>query len=123
MYLATVNALCDKLLPEVIQVTGGGSIDIPARQYLKDWPAHEQILAAFDTSLAAVPVPAAAATTAATLHHYVQFADRLDATRLKAAKAGERAWRREVAAESGATDDPAIAALTAAGFANSCQAR
>jgi hypothetical protein len=122
-YIDTVNQLCDQLLPKVVQVTGGGSIDIPAQQYLKQWPAHQKVLAAFDQSLAAVPVPAAAAPAAAAMRNYVAFADRLDAARLKAAKAGERAWRREVAAEADVENDPAIAARTAAGFASSCDAR
>ncbi|MCW2758548.1 MAG: hypothetical protein JWO46_2294 [Nocardioidaceae bacterium] len=122
-YVDTVNELCDKLLPDVIQVTHGGSIDIPASQYLTDWPAHRKLLVAFDKALAAVPVPAAAAPAAAAMRNYVTFADRLDAARLKAAKQGEGAWRREVAAEADVESDPSIAARTAAGFADSCDAR
>jgi hypothetical protein len=122
-YLDTVNGICDKLLPKVIRVTHGGSIDVPAKQYLQDWPAHRKVLAAFDTSLAAVRVPAAAAPAPAAMRDYVRFADRLDATRLRAARQGERAWRREVAAEADVESDPAIAARTAAGFADSCDAR
>ncbi len=122
-YLDAVNALCDKLLPEVIKATQGGSIDIPARQYLKDLPAHNALLVAFDRSLAAVPVPAAAESAAAAMRAYVRYADTLDASRLKAARAGESAWRREVAAESGAASDPSIATRNAAGFAASCDAR
>ncbi|HEX4471551.1 MAG TPA: hypothetical protein VH085_06260 [Nocardioides sp.] len=122
-YLATVNALCDQLLPKVIRATHGGSLDIAAGQYLKDWPAHQGVLKAFDKSLAAVPVPAAAAPAAAAMRHYVTFADGLDAARLKAAGQGERAWRHEVAAEANVENDPAIAARNAAGFAASCDAR
>jgi hypothetical protein len=122
-YLDEVNGLCDKLLPKVIRVTHGGSIDVPARQYLTDWPAHQRVLAAFDKSLAAVPVPASATSAAAAMRHYMKFADSLDATRLKAAKQGQRAWRREVAAEKDVENDPTIAARNAAGFAGSCDAR
>jgi hypothetical protein len=122
-YLDTVNHLCDDLLPKVLRVTHGGSIDIPAQQYLDEWPAHHKVLAAFDASLAGVPVPAAAAHAAAAMGSYVRFADRLDATRLKAARQGEAAWRREVAAEADVESDPAIAARTAAGFTGSCDAR
>lgn len=122
-YLDKVNSLCDKLLPRVLRVTHGGSIDIPVRQYLRDWPAHRRVLAAFDSSLTAVRVPAAAAPAAAAMRRYVRFADKLDAARLEAARHGEQAWRREVAAEANVVNDPAIAARDAAGFASSCDAR
>ena len=122
-YVDKVNGLCDRLQPLVIRATHGGSIDIPARQYLEEWPAHHHILVAFDKSLAAVPVPPAAAPAAAALHRYTTFADRLDAARLKAAEHGERAWRREVAAEVDVESNPAITARNAAGFATSCDAR
>ena len=122
-YVDTVNGLCDELLPKVIKVTHGGSVDIPARQYLADWPAHARVLAAFDKSLAAVPVPATAASAAAAMHHYMEFADRLDSARLKAAERGQVAWHRELAAETDAESDPSIAARTKAGFAGSCDAR
>jgi hypothetical protein len=122
-FVDTVNGLCDKLEPEVIRVTQGGSIDIPASQYLKDWPAHQQLLADFDKSLAKVSLPPAATSAADALGNYVKYADTLDAARLKAAKQGEEAWRLEVAAEKNVATDPAIADLTDAGFADSCQAR
>ena len=54
---------------------------------------------------------------------YLKFADELDAARLKAARRGEQAWRREVAAEANVENDPSIAARTRAGFASSCDAR
>ena len=122
-YLNRVNGLCDELMTKVIQVTDGGSIEIPARQYLKEWPAHQKVLAAFDKSLANVPVPATAAPAAAAMRGYLKFADELDAARLKAARRGEQAWRREVAAEADVEDDPSTAARTRAGFASSCDAR
>jgi hypothetical protein len=122
-YLDAVNALCDKLLPEVVKVTHGGSIDVPVRKYLASWPAHKRLLAQFDTELAAVSVPAAARSKAAAFAAYVRFADRLDAARLKAAHRGQAAYAKEVQAESGAADDPTITALTAAGFNESCTAR
>jgi hypothetical protein len=122
-YLDRVNALCDALLPRVIRVTHGGSLDVPARQYLRDWPAHRRVLAAFDASLADVPVPAAAASAARALARYVRFADTLDAARLEAARAGEPAWQREVVAENGVESDPRVTARDEAGFAPSCDAR
>jgi hypothetical protein len=122
-YVDTVNGLCDQLLPKVIRVTHGGSTDIPAGQYLVDWPAHHRVLAAFDKSLAAVPVPPAAASAAAAMRRYTTFADRLDAARLRAARRGETAWRHELAAETDVENAPAIAARDAAGFAGSCDAR
>jgi hypothetical protein len=122
-YLDAVNGLCDKLLPKVIRATHGGSMDITAQRYLADWPAHRRVLADFDTSLAAVPVPDAAAHAATAMRNYVTFADRLDAARLKAAKQGEQAWRHEVSSEKNVESDPAITARSAAGFADSCDAR
>jgi hypothetical protein len=122
-YVDSVNALCDKLLPKIIKVTHGGSIDVPVRTYLASWPAHNRLLDQFDADVAAVPVPPAARTKEATLAAYVRFADRLDAARLKAAHQGEAAYSKEVRAESGAADDPSITALTAAGFNQSCTAR
>jgi hypothetical protein len=122
-FVDTVNGLCDKLEPEVIRVTHGGSIDIPASQYLNDWPAHQRVLADFDKWLAVVSLPPTATSAADAMHNYVKFADKLDAARLKAAKQGEQAWRREAAAENDLANDPAIAGLTTAGFADSCQAR
>jgi hypothetical protein len=122
-YLDAVNALCDALLPKIVTVTHGGSIDVPARKYLATWPAHKRLLDGFDAHLAAVPVPAAAQGKAATLTAYVRFADRLDAARLTAAHQGQAAYAREVRSESGVENDPTIAALTAAGFNDSCTAR
>jgi ABC-type phosphate transport system substrate-binding protein len=122
-YLDAVNALCDKLLPKIVKVTRGGSIDVPVRKYLASWPAHKRLLAQFDTDLAAVSVPPAARTKAAAFAAYIRFADRLDAARLKAAHRGQAAYAKEVQAESGAADDPTITALTAAGFNESCTAR
>jgi hypothetical protein len=122
-YLDAVNALCDDLLPKVLAATGGGSLDITAAQYLKDWPGHEKVLDEFDTALAAVPVPPSAQDAAGAMASYVVFADSLDAARLEAAQQGEDAWRAEVAAEADAASDPAIEARNAAGFADSCDAR
>jgi hypothetical protein len=122
-YLDAVNALCDALLPKIITVTHGGSIDVPAREYLATWPAHNRLLAGFDAHLASVPVPAAAEGKAAALSAYVHFADQLDAARLAAAKKGQAAYAKEVRSESRVENDPAIAALAAAGFHDSCTAR
>jgi hypothetical protein len=123
VYLDAVNALCDALLPKIVTVTHGGSIDVPASEYLATWPAHMRLLDGFDAHVAAIPVPAAAEGKAAALTAYVRFADQLDAVRLAAAQKGQAAYAKEVQTESGVENDPAIAALAAAGFNQSCTAR
>jgi hypothetical protein len=123
VYLDAVNALCDALLPKIVTVTHGGSIDVPAREYLATWPAHKRLLDGFDAHVATIPVPAAAQGKAAALTAYVRFADQLDAARLAAAQKGQAAYAKEVQSESGVENDPTIAALAAAGFNDSCTAR
>jgi hypothetical protein len=122
-YLDAVNALCDALLPKVIAVTNGGSLDIPRKAFFAQLPAHARLLAGFDRHLAKIPVPPAAEAKAAAFAAYIRFANRLDARRLAAAKRGKAAYAKEIAAESGAADDPTIAARDAAGFNQSCNAR
>jgi hypothetical protein len=123
VYLDAVNAQCDTLLPEIIKVTHGGSVDVPVRIYLTTWPAHQRLLAGFDAKVAAIPVPPAAKGKAAALTAYVRFADRLDAARLAAAHKGQAAYAKQVRSEAGIESDPRIAALGAAGFNQSCTAR
>jgi hypothetical protein len=123
VYLDAVNALCDALLPKVVTVTHGGSIDVPVHEYLATWPAHKRLLDGFDAHLATIPVPAAARGKAAVLTSYVRFADRLDAARLAAAQKGQAAYAKEVQSESGVENDPTITALAAGGFNDSCTAR
>lgn len=122
-YLGAVNRLCDALLPKVIAVTHGGSLNIPVKKYLAQQPAHAKLLADFDRKLAQVPVPPAAKDTAAAFAAYVRFANRLDAKRLAAAKHGETAYAKEIKSEASIESDPAITALGAAGFSQSCEAR
>ena len=122
-YLDSVNHLCDALLPKVVAVTGGGSLDIPLDQFRKQLPAHQQLRDGFDRDLAKIPVPPAAASQAAALRAYIQYANRLDAARLHAAQQGQAAYQKEIAAESDAAADPSIAARDAAGFHDSCNAR
>lgn len=122
-YLDAVNGLCDALLPKVIKVTHGGSLDVPAKKYLAQQPAHAKLLADFDHKLARVPVPPAAKNQAAAFAAYVGFANRLDAKRLAAAKRGEAAYAKEIKSEASIESDPRITALSAAGFDESCQAR
>jgi hypothetical protein len=122
-YLSAVNALCDALLPKVIAVTNGGSLDIPLKDFFAQLPAHTRLRADFDRRLAAIPVPAAAKHDAAVLAAYIRFANQLDARRLAAAKLGQAAYAKEIAAEADAGNDPTIAARTAAGFHESCNAR
>jgi hypothetical protein len=122
-YLDAVNRLCDALLPKVIAVTHGGSLDIPVKKYLAQQPAHAKLLADFDRKLAQVPVPAAAKHEAAAFAAYVRFADRLDARRLSAARRGPAAYAKEIKSEASVESEPAISGLGAAGFDQSCQAR
>jgi ABC-type Fe3+-hydroxamate transport system substrate-binding protein len=122
-YLDAVNRLCTALLPKVIAVTHGGSLDVPVKKYFAQQPAHAKLLAGFDRQLARVPVPAAAKDKAAVFAAYVRFANRLDAKRLAAAKQGQAAYAKEVKSEASIESDPAITALIAAGFDQSCEAR
>jgi len=123
-YVDAVNQLCDELLPKVIRVTNGGSLDIPLKQFFKQLPAHQQLRDDFDRDLAKIPVPAAAQSAATALDNYIKFANKLDAKRLAAARQGAAAYGREIHAEmQSADDDPSIAARTAAGFHDSCNAR
>ena len=122
-YLDAVNALCDALLPKVIAVTHGGSLDVPVKKYFAQQPAHAKLLADFDRQLAQVSVPATAKGKAAVFAAYVRFANRLDAKRYAAAKQGQAAYAKEVKSEASIESDPAITALIAAGFDQSCEAR
>lgn len=123
-YLKAVNALCDELLPKVIEVTNGGSFDIPRKQFFAQLPEHQRLRDEFDRDLALIPVPPPARDAAAALNAYLRFADELDARRLAAARAGPTAYQREIQRElRTAADDPSIAARTAAGFHKSCNAR
>ncbi len=122
-YLGAVNRLCTALLPKVIAVTHGGSLDVPVKKYFAQQPAHARLLADFDRQLARVSVPAAAKDKAAVFAAYVRFANRLDAKRLAAAKRGQGAYTKEVKSEASIGSAPAITALTGAGFDQSCEAR
>jgi hypothetical protein len=122
-YLDAVDALCDALLPKIVAVTHGGSIDVPAHEYLATWPAHKHLLDGFDAHVARIPVPPTAAGPASALSAYMRFADRLDAARLAAAHKGQAAYADEVNSESGVENAPAITALANAGSTNSCTAR
>ena len=116
--------MCDTLLPKVIAVTNGGSLDVPLKDFFKQLPAHAKLRSDFDRDLARIPVPPAAQTKASTLGAYVDFANELDAKRLAAAKHGPAAYAKEIHAELGsAAGDPSITARNAAGFHDSCSAR
>jgi len=122
-YLAAVNSLCAGL-EQKINALNGGQFDIPLKDYLAQLPQHTKLLADFDRQLAAIVVPPAAAGKARALATYIAFADKLDAARLRAARQGAAAYRREIAAEqTSAASDPSIAARDAAGFSQSCNAR
>jgi hypothetical protein len=122
-YLSGVNALCDGL-EQKVNALNGGRFDIPLKDFRAQLPRHTKLLGDFDRQLAAITVPGAAAAKARALAAYISFADKLDAGRLKAARHGAAAYRREIDAEKKtAASDPSIAGLGAAGFSQSCQAR
>lgn len=119
-----VNQLCDALLPKVVAVTNGGSLDIPLKDFFEQLPAHSKLRSDFDRDLAGIPVPPAAQGKADVLKAYVDFANELDAKRLAAAKKGQDAYAAEIKAElETAAGDPSITARNAAGFHDSCSAR
>jgi hypothetical protein len=122
-YLDAVNALCDALLPKVVEATHGGSIDVPAEEWVQTWPAHKALLDGFDADLAKITEPPSAADAAQVLADYIVWATGVDTRRIAAAREGEAAWRAEVDAEADITDDPKLLALGPAGFNDSCQAR
>ncbi len=123
-YLDAVNTLCDALLPKVIEVTKGGSLDIPLKDFFAQLPAHAKLRSDFDRDVALVSVPPTAEAKANVLKAYVRFANELDAKRLAAARAGPAAYAKEIHAQlQTAAGDPSVAALTAAGFHDSCEAR
>jgi hypothetical protein len=122
-YLDAVNALCDGLNQKIISLNGG-KFDIPLKDFLAQLPLHNKLRDDFDRQLATITVPPAAAAKARALADYIAFASRLDAARLRAARQGAAAYRREIDAEKkSAASDPSIAALGAAGFSQSCTAR
>jgi hypothetical protein len=122
-YLSAVNALCDGL-EQKITALNGGKFDIPLKQFRAQLPQHTKLLDGFDRQLAAISVPPAAAAKARALATYIAFANKLDAARLRAARRGAAAYRREINAETNtAASNPSIAGLSAAGFSESCQAR
>lgn len=122
-YLSAVNALCDGLAQKVTALNGG-QFDIPLKDFLAQLPRHTKLLDGFDRQLATIAVPPAAAAKERALTTYVRFANKLDAARLRAARQGAAAYRREIKAEQkSAASDPSIAGLGAAGFSQSCQAR
>jgi hypothetical protein len=122
-YLDAVDALCDGLEQKIIALNGG-QFDIPLKDFLAQLPQHTKLRDDFDRHLAAIAVPEAAAAKAQALATYIAFANKLDAARLRAARQGAAAYQREIDAEKkSAASDPSIAALDAAGFSESCQAR
>ena len=122
-YLTAVNALCDGL-EQKITALNGGKFDIPRKDFLAQLPRHTKLRDDFDRQLAAIAVPGAAAAKARALAAYIAFANKLDAARLRAARQGAAAYRREISAEKkSAASDPSIAGMEAAGFSESCQAR
>jgi hypothetical protein len=122
-YLNAVGALCDGLEQKIIALNGG-QFDIPLKDFLAQLPQHTKLVDDFDRQLAAIVVPPAAAAKARALAAYIAFASKLDAARLRAARQGAAAYRREIDAErKSAASDPSIAARDAAGFSESCNAR
>jgi hypothetical protein len=122
-YLSAVNTLCDGLAQKITALNGG-QFDIPLKDFLAQLPQHTKLAGDFDRQLAAIAVPQAAAAKAQALATYIAFASKLDAARLRAARQGAAAYQREIDAEKkSAASDPSIAAMGAAGFSESCQAR
>ena len=122
-YLNAVDALCDGLEQKIIALNGG-QFDIPLKDFLAQLSQHTKLRDDFDRQLAAIVVPQAAAAKARALAAYIAFANKLDAARLRAARQGAAAYQREIDAEQkSAASDPSIAAMDAAGFSESCQAR
>jgi hypothetical protein len=122
-YLGAVNALCDGL-EQKITALNGGQFDIPLKDFLAQLPQHTKLRDDFDRQLGAIAVPPAAGAQARALAGYIAFANKLDAARLRTARQGAAAYRREIHAEQkSAASDPSIAALETAGFSESCQAR
>jgi len=122
-YLSAVNALCDGLAQKVTALNGG-QFDIPLKDFFAQLPRHTKLRDDFDRQLAAIAVPPAAAAKERALAAYIAFANKLDAARLRAARQGAAAYRREISAEKkSAASDPSIASMEAAGFSQSCTAR
>ncbi len=122
-YLNAVDALCDGL-EQKITALNGGQFDIPLKDFLAQLPQHTKLVDDFDRQLAAIVVPQAATAKARALADYITFASKLDAARLRAARQGAAAYKREINAEqNSAASDPSIAARDAAGFSESCNAR
>jgi hypothetical protein len=124
-YVSSVNELCDALLPKVLAVMHGGhSGTYPVRTFFAELPAHRRLLAQFDRDLARIPVPAAAGPAHRALTDYIAYANRIDAVRLQAADQGQAAFDALIRRQNAtAFDDPTIAARSAAGFTDSCNAR
>jgi len=122
-YLSAVNALCDELAQKITALNGG-KFDIPLKDFLAQLSRHNKLRDDFDRQLTAITVPPAAAAKARALATYITFASKLDAARLRAARQGAAAYRREISAEKkSAASDPSIASMEAAGFSQSCTAR
>ena len=122
-YLNAVNSLCDGLAQKITALNGG-QFDIPLKDFFAQLPQHTKLRDDFDRQLAAIVVPPAAAAKARTLAGYIAFANKLDVARLRAARRGTAAYRREIGVEKkSAASDPSIAALDTAGFSESCTAR
>ena len=122
-YLSAVNALCDELAQKITALNGG-KFDIPLKDFLAQLSRHNKLRDDFDRQLAAIAVPPAAAAKERALGAYIAFANKLDAARLRAARQGAAAYRREISAEKkSAASDPSIASMEAAGFSQSCTAR
>jgi hypothetical protein len=122
-YLNAVNALCDGL-EQKFTALNGGQFDIPLKDFLAQLRQHTKLRDDFDRRLAGIVVPRAATARARALADYIAFASKLDAARLRTARQGAAAYQREIHAEQkSAASDPSIAALGAAGFSESCNAR
>jgi hypothetical protein len=120
-----VNALCQDLLPKILDVTHNGDpAGFTVAQFKQHLAAHTALERAFDRQFAAIPVPPAARNAQAAMRAYIAFANRIDARRLAAANRGQHAFVAEVHAEGADyLSSPVKKARDAAGFDSACDAR
>lgn len=124
-YVAAVNALCQDLLPKILEVTNNGDpAGFTVAQYKQHLAAHTALERDFDRKFAALPVPSGARNANAAMRAYIAYANRIDARRLAAADRGQRAFVTEVHSEGPQYLSSSVkAARDAAGFDAACDAR
>jgi hypothetical protein len=124
-YVAAVNALCQDLLPKILEVTNNGNpAGFTVAQFKEHVAAHAALERDFDRKFAAIPVPSDAQTANAAMRAYIAYANRLDARRLAAANRSQKAFVAEVRAEDAEYPTSGVKkGRDAAGFDAACDAR